>query len=188
VVVTRVARTPSTVTGPPGAILTVTLPTVARTPTTPTTTAAPPITGTIPQAATTTTKSYRGIVASHGIVSFHVVHLTNFRSPTGNIGCVMLDGTSRCDIAQRSWKPPPHPASCSHEVDFGQGLEVGHSGKGQFVCAGDTALDPTATPLRYGRTSLEGNFACQSAFTGLTCTDLTDGHGFFISRQRYRVF
>jgi len=117
-----------------------------------------------------------------------VVHLTTFRSPTGNIGCVMLDGTARCDILQRSWKPPPHPASCSHEVDFGQGLVVGHSGKGTFVCAGDTALDPGGTPLRYGDASVEGDFACVSAFTGMTCRDLSDGHGFFISRERYRIF
>lgn len=117
-----------------------------------------------------------------------VLHLTTFRSPTGNIGCVMLDGAARCDISQRSWKAPPHPASCSHEVDFGQGLEVGGSGMGGFVCAGDTALDPGGTPLRYGDASVEGDFACTSTFTGMTCTNLNDGHGFFISRQSYRVF
>jgi hypothetical protein len=137
---------------------------------------------------TPTTVTYHGVVASHGIVSFHIVHLTTFRSPTGNIGCVVLFGIARCDIAQRSWKPPPHPPSCSHEVDFGQGLAVGHSGKGGFVCAGDTALDPSGTPLRYGEASLEEGFACDSKFTGMTCTNLRTGHGFFISRQSYRVF
>lgn len=117
-----------------------------------------------------------------------IVHLTTFRSPSGNIGCVMLFGIVRCDISQRSWKPPPRPTSCSQEVDFGQGLEVGHAGKGQFVCAGDTALDPRGKPLHYGEASLEGGFACDSKFTGMTCMDLRDGHGFFISSQHYRVF
>jgi hypothetical protein len=101
---------------------------------------------------------------------------------------VMLDGFVRCDIAQRSWKPPPHPASCSHEVDFGQGLEVGQSGTAVFVCAGDTTLNPDAKGLPYGTASVEGKLTCISAFTGMTCADLSTGHGFFISRQRYGVF
>jgi hypothetical protein len=100
----------------------------------------------------------------------------------------MLYGVARCDILQRFWKPPPHPANCSREVDYGQGLAVGGSGKGSFVCAGDTALDPTGTPLRYGEASVERKLICMSAVTGMTCTNLTDGHGFFISRQRYRIF
>jgi hypothetical protein len=116
------------------------------------------------------------------------VHLTSFRSPTGNIGCVMLDGTARCDISHRSWAPPSRPASCPQEVDFGQGLIVGRTGAGGFVCAGDTALDPTGTALHYGTASVEGTFTCVSATSGVTCTNGADGHGFFISRQSYRLF
>jgi hypothetical protein len=145
-----------------------------------TTTTTTPTVPTVP----TTMPSYSGTLSQ----AKAVVHLTTFRSPTGNIGCVMLDGTARCDINQRLWEPPPHPASCSREVDFGQGLEVGGSGKAGFVCAGDTALDPTSTPLRYGDASVEGDIACQSAATGMTCTNLKDGHGFSISRERYRAF
>jgi hypothetical protein len=116
------------------------------------------------------------------------VHLSTFRSPTGTIGCVLLDGIARCDIAKRDWSPPPRPASCPNVVDFGQGLEVGHSGSGRFVCAGDTALDPTGTPLGYGTASQFGGFTCVSRSTGMTCTDPTTGHGFFISIQSYRAF
>lgn len=116
------------------------------------------------------------------------VHLSNFRSPTGNIGCVLLDGIARCDINKRDWMPPPRPASCPREVDFGQGLEMQGSGRGQFVCAGDTALDPTATPLAYGTASQFGAFTCISRSTGMTCTNPATGHGFFISIQSYRTF
>jgi hypothetical protein len=100
----------------------------------------------------------------------------------------MLDQTARCDISQRSWVAPPHPASCAREVDFGQGLIVERSGAGQFVCAGDTALDPSGTPLPYGTASTEGDFTCVSETAGVTCTNTGDGHGFFISRQYYRLF
>jgi len=116
------------------------------------------------------------------------VHLSTFRSPTGNIGCVLLDGVARCDIAKRAWSPPSRPASCPNVVDFGQGLDVGRSGPGRFVCAGDTALDPTGAPLAYGSTSRFGGFSCASRSIGMTCTNPATGHGFFISIQSYRVY
>jgi hypothetical protein len=117
-----------------------------------------------------------------------IAHWTEFRSPSGNIGCYILDGTARCDINHRTWSPPPHPSSCSKEVDFGQGLVVGTSGRGHFVCAGDTALDPSGHPLAYGATDSVGAFRCASATTGMTCTEVHTGHGFFISIQSYRIF
>ena len=54
------------------------------------------------------------------------LHLTMFRSPSANIGCELVPGFARCDIAKRNWSPPPRPASCP--LDYGQGLEVGRSG------------------------------------------------------------
>lgn len=156
---------------------------------TPATTTGTTTTGTTTSGTTTTgatTSTFTTAALTH-LSHKPLLHLTAFLSPTGNIGCQMLDGFARCDILQRSWSPPPHPASCSREVDYGQGLEVGATGKAGFVCAGDTARDPNSPPLRYGYASVEGKIACVSAFTGMTCTS-ADGHGFFISRQRYRIF
>lgn len=116
-----------------------------------------------------------------------VVHLQTFRSPSGNIGCAMFEGGARCDIRQREWSPPPHPASCSGEVDFGQGLTVSHDGKASFVCAGDTTLDPSATALGYGEASELGGTICMSRSEGITCANHA-GHGFFISIQSYKIF
>jgi hypothetical protein len=116
------------------------------------------------------------------------VHQTAFQSPSGNIGCMIVAGSARCDIVKRAWSPPPHPASCPSEVDFGQGLEVGRSGVGRFVCAGDTARDPSAAKLPYGTASQAGGFVCVSRSDGMTCTSAADGHGFFISIQGYRIF
>jgi uncharacterized protein DUF6636 len=116
------------------------------------------------------------------------VHIGFFRTPTGNIGCAVADGTARCDIRQRDWSPPPRPASCPNIVDFGQGLIVGQSGPGRFVCAGDTALDPGGPPVAYGQVSQVGNFTCASRISGVTCRNTATGHGFQISRQGYEVF
>ena len=139
-------------------------------------------------ATTTETTPTSGATTTTALSPTSTVHLTNFRSPTGNIGCVILDGTARCDIAKRLWKPPTRPAACPREVDFGQGVEVDSSGEGHLVCAGDAALDPTATPLAYGDGSVEGSFTCVSAITGMTCINRADRHGFFISRESYRIF
>jgi hypothetical protein len=117
-----------------------------------------------------------------------VLRHTFFESPSRNIGCVILDGVARCDIIERSWLPPPRPASCPTEVDFGQGLTVSRNGSAALVCAGDTALDPSAPILPYGHVDAGGGLRCLSSRAGMTCRSTRSGHGFFISRQRYSLF
>jgi hypothetical protein len=95
---------------------------------------------------------------------------------------------ARCDIRQRSWKPPPTPPGCPPIVNFGQGMPVDNHGVGHFVCAGDTSLNPSAKALAYDTSTSSGGFTCTSTTHGMTCTDQRTGHGFFISRQGYRSF
>ncbi len=116
-----------------------------------------------------------------------ILHLKTFRTPSGNIGCAMYEGGARCDIRKRDWKPLPRPAACSQEVGYGQGLEVPAGGEAGFVCAGDTALDPSASSLAYGTASRVGGSECISRTDGITCVNRA-GHGFFISVQSYQVF
>jgi hypothetical protein len=116
-----------------------------------------------------------------------VIHLQTFRTPSGNIGCSMFEGGARCDIRKRDWAPLPRPAKCPKEVAYGQGLTVGRSGQASFVCAGDTALDPSASSLAYGTASRVGGSECISRTDGVTCVN-ESGHGFFISVQSYQVF
>jgi hypothetical protein len=98
-------------------------------------------------------------------------------------------GDDHRDRAHRgSWKPPVRPASCPNVVDFGHGLAIGRSGKGHFVCAGDTTLDPSGRLLPYGKVSVEGAFMCTSTMFGMTCQRGPGAQGFLISRQSYRVF
>ena len=136
-------------------------------------------------ASTSTTSTVQTTTTSAAPTA--TVALATFRSPSANIGCVIADGEARCDIRRRSWSPPRTPASCPPEVDFGQGLQVQTAGRGGFVCAGDTALDPTAPALADGVDSRVGSFTCASRTDGITCTNAT-GHGFFISAEFYRLF
>jgi hypothetical protein len=56
------------------------------------------------------------------------------------------------------------------------------------VCHGDTVVEPGAPVLAYGKSSRQGSITCVSADTGVTCTQRPGGHGFLISRERYRIF
>jgi hypothetical protein len=107
-----------------------------------------------------------------------------FQTPSRNIGCYLDSSQVRCDIRERSWSPPPKPASC--ELDWGQGIVVGET-DAEFVCAGDTALGGKAT-LGYGQSAQRGPYLCESAQNGLTCTNTASGHGFFLSKESYRSF
>ena len=161
---------------------------VHKTVSAPTTSTAPTTTQSTSTTQPTSTGTTTSTTPTTSEAPTNFVHQSAFHSPTGNIGCVVASGVARCDVKQRTWSPPPRPPSCPSEVDFGQGLEVGKSGPGRFVCAGDTALDPTAPVLPYGTASEVGGFSCVSRSTGMTCTNRTSGHGFFISRIDDKTF
>jgi hypothetical protein len=112
--------------------------------------------------------------------------LAGFRSPSGNIGCYVYGQGARCDIRNKDWEAPPTPPSC--ELDWGFGLTVDRHGRGNYVCAGDTAIDPSNPVLRYGDRITRGRFRCKSKQSGIRCTNRRNGHGFKISRQRAQLF
>ena len=112
--------------------------------------------------------------------------VVGFTSPSGNIGCILADGTVRCDVAERDWAPPPRPSDCPDFTDYGQGITLGTTGRASFVCAGDTALG-SGPALPYGQFEAGGGVSCTSEPSGMRCSN-SDGHGFTISRQDYTLF
>jgi hypothetical protein len=110
-----------------------------------------------------------------------------FQTPSQNIGCYISRHDARCDIRERSWSPPPEPDRCRKiGLDYGQGIVVGAT-RAEFICAGDTSLGGPAT-LPYGSDARRGSFRCHSGQKGVTCSNAANGHGFFLSRQSYRIF
>jgi hypothetical protein len=110
-----------------------------------------------------------------------------FETPSHNIGCYLDSKSVRCDIRERDWTPPPKPEYCIKAgVDWGQGVAVA-AHRASVVCAGDTTLGGPGL-LGYGHSARRGPIYCISARAGITCRNADTGHGFFLSRARYRLF
>jgi hypothetical protein len=109
----------------------------------------------------------------------------DFSAPGGNIGCRLGGGAARCDISSSNWPRPAKPRSCG--AYWGQGLAVGPSGGGHFVCAADSVLDPAGSVVPDGRDDRVGSVTCQVRTIGVTCFD-AGGDGFFIGRTGFYTF
>ena len=106
-----------------------------------------------------------------------------FSSPSGNIGRVISKGSARCDI--RNYSGTSAEAN-SCDLDWGGAVAVG-SGRGHFLCAGDTTLG-AGSSLGYGKTIHMGHMLCESQEAGMRCVNVRKGHGFFLSKQEYDFF
>jgi hypothetical protein len=112
-----------------------------------------------------------------------------FQSPSGNIHCAIITGetsAARCDLMEfTQLNYPDAPADC--DLDWGHAYEVGTSGKGAPICAGDTVASPESSVLPYGQSLFKGEFKCSSEDTGITCTN-PEGHGFTVARRSQHMF
>lgn len=112
-----------------------------------------------------------------------------FRSPTGNISCLIATGeyaVARCDMSSLTPSFTTPPPDC--DLDWGSSFEVGLSSrKGVLACVGDSVADPSAVTLGYGETLSLGGFDCTSERSGMTCTNPA-GHGFTLSKARQSLF
>lgn len=112
-----------------------------------------------------------------------------FRSPTGNISCLIATGeyaVARCDMRSLTPSFTAPPPGC--DLDWGSTFEVTLSArKGALGCVGDSVIDPDAVELGYGQTISLGGFDCTSERSGMTCTNPA-GHGFTVSKARQTLF
>jgi hypothetical protein len=113
------------------------------------------------------------------------LHVTRFTSPGGNVGCEISGGVARCDIANRVWALPRKPKSC--HLAWGVGLSVGATGTGQFVCAGDSVLDPNGKYMLDGVVDVVGSIRCIALPASIDCFNAS-GNGFSIGRTGYYIY
>jgi hypothetical protein len=130
-----------------------------------------------------------GLVA--GLATARPSSIAFFKTPSGNIGCIYasaepgIAASLRCDIRSGLKPKPPRPKRC--DLDYGDSLEILKTGRTIVVCHGDTALDPHALVLGYGRVWRRDGFTCSSKAIGLRCSNAR-GHGFFLSRGHWYRF
>ena len=120
---------------------------------------------------------------------------TSFRTPTHNIVCEHSPaGTSPASIEcgiRSGLKPAPARVDCHGQGDFVKNrISLQATGRVHTViCAGDPGpfvAARSAPVLRYGGKWRGAGITCTSRFKGLTCLN-RQGHGFFLSRQRWRA-
>jgi hypothetical protein len=122
--------------------------------------------------------------------------LPGFRTPSGNISCLFLGGrpaTLLCKIGRAGYAKQlqdrcMEPAGAG--VDW-HGFELSAARKGAIACSGGALYKGTDRPsyvtLPYGRTWRQKMFSCSSRISGVNCSN-PNGHGFFLSRQTWRVW
>jgi hypothetical protein len=119
--------------------------------------------------------------------------LPGFRSPSGNIACLLVSGpTLRCDIGHSNYSKTLQTQCMSRASIDWHGFELGRTTKGAVTCSGGILYNPgTQSPayvkLSYGKNWRQGAFTCQSRRDGVTCRNAS-GHGLFISRQSWRTW
>jgi hypothetical protein len=103
--------------------------------------------------------------------------LLAFKSPSGNITCVMStsSGTfAQCELRSMpirgGFMVPPHGPVRRYDV------------------ASEDDLAHRRFVLRYGHSRQLDRYRCTSRKSGMTCRNRRSGHGFFISRDRQRTW
>jgi hypothetical protein len=120
-----------------------------------------------------------------------------FKTPSGNIVCGWSIGGApgsgasiECGI-KSGLKPPPQRVHCAAGDPNDKRISLTATRRAVPVtCAGDPGpflVESKAAVLGYGKTWAAAGISCASATNGLTCKNRS-GHGFFLSRQRWRRF
>ncbi len=117
---------------------------------------------------------------SSNIVCDYFIHIGS-RASESNVGCVIKSGL----------RPAPPRRPCQDGGYAGDRVYLGVTGGVEVPsCAGDPGpyvnVD-RAKVLGYGKKWSGGGIRCTSTTTGMTCRNKS-GHGFFLSRERWRSF
>ena len=111
-----------------------------------------------------------------------------FATPSGNIGCYLLrhEGIHEveCTLKKQAFDEPPRPSDCN--LDWAPQFTLGGTAT-YGACRGDVSGTPDDTVLSYGGRAVNGPISCRSETSGLSCRNSRTGHGFTLSRAKYRL-
>jgi hypothetical protein len=117
-----------------------------------------------------------------------------FQSPSGDITCTMVNAPpgdthsfaknfAQCDIVNQSWVPPEPPPQGRADATASLVLT-----RGQLPIVGYSPGDLAATePVHYDQPISAGAITCDADQSAVTCTDISTGHFFRVSRESYEL-
>ncbi|MGB3763627.1 MAG: hypothetical protein WA966_10410 [Ornithinimicrobium sp.] len=138
----------------------------------------------------------------------------SFVMPSGNIQCVLRDGSAVCQIASKDFTPSTDDMSaqvlgdctadsadaitvlegegaawtCTSETIRGQAaLDLGGWWAADNVGSTESVDGTDLAVLDYGQTMQLGAILCSSESTGISCRDTAGTAGFTLARESYRV-
>ncbi len=139
---------------------------------------------------------------------------SSFVMPSGNIQCVLRDGSAVCQIASKDFDPAADDMSnqtlgdcsaanadaitvlegeaaawtCTSETIRGQAaLELGGWWAADDVGSTESVDGTDLAVLDYGQKMQLGTILCSSESTGISCRDTTGDAGFTLARETYQV-
>ena len=107
--------------------------------------------------------------------------LTQLRSPTGNISCILEKDSVSCSVIDRRYEE-----AGLEDCDNGPFSITVADGEARRACGSSYLTDAAA--LEYDDSATYGNMACTSRFNGMTCWNTLTGKGFFVNRVKYETF
>jgi hypothetical protein len=117
----------------------------------------------------------------------------DFETPSTNIKCLAAGGSYAgvaCDILSGLTAPTPSGSDCPAGFGDVDGFGIRSTGPVTLSCHTDVPVNWTdrhQLVLAYGRVWRGFGAWCISQQSGIVCLN-GDGHGFFLSRQRWKTF
>jgi len=109
----------------------------------------------------------------------------SFLTPSNNIACIYTPQGGSATYVPEDGGPE---LQCDRAEPTYLRFILGRQGKAKELSdVGDQGCCAGTNTLQYGSTWSVAPFSCVSATTGLTCTR-GDGHGFFISKAKVKVY
>lgn len=136
------------------------------------------------RAGVTAVFAVTGVTAAFGVAGAVPAEFQDgFRSPSGNITCVLADKGVVCEIAKYSYATPAKPANCYQT--YGDRISLFQGDPARFTCHGDTIRDTSLPVLHYDHSLRSGDVECFSERSGIRCENARYGHSFRISIESY---